>query len=288
MDYTGFMLIAVQEAEHSLREGNCGFGAVIVKGGEIVSQAHDTEKTARDSAAHAELTAIRQAAAKLGRTLTDCQIISTHEPCPMCATALLWAGIDTVVYGYSIKEAIQQGRNRIDLSCRELFERAGKAVTIHEGVLHDRCAVLYDNQVRDQIDRLRGADETALRSMAAALTQKRLAWFAANHDLALIQSGDLLDAAYTVFLRKLDLKPENAPIVERGPGHVTFYSRNFCPTLEACRILGLDTRFVCRCLTEQPTTELLKQIDPRLRFSRNYDTLRPYGHFCEETISTDG
>lgn len=40
-------------------------------------------------------------------------------------------------------------------------------------------------------------------------------------------------------------------------------------------------------LTERPTTELLQQIDPRLRFSRNYDTLRPHGQYCEETISID-
>ena len=155
MDYTPFMLLAIREAEHSLREGNCGFGAVIVRDGQLVAQAHDTEKTAQDPTAHAEMTAIRQAAVKYGRDLAGCQIISTHEPCPMCATAILWAGMDTIIYGHSIGEAIRQGRKRIDLSCREIFDRAGKPVTIQDGVLHDQCAILYDKSGRDEIHKLR-------------------------------------------------------------------------------------------------------------------------------------
>ena len=64
-------------------------------------------------------------------------------------------------------------------------------------------------------------------------------------------------------------------------------SSNFCPTLEACRILDLDTRFVCRHLTEKPTTDLLRQIHPKLRFTRNYESLRPNAPYCEEMIILD-
>jgi hypothetical protein len=64
-----------------------------------------------------------------------------------------------------------------------------------------------------------------------------------------------------------------------------FHSMNFCPTLEACRILGLDTRHVCRKLNENATNILVKQIDTRLNFSRNYDKLRPYSEYCEEMIN---
>lgn len=75
-----FMLVAVDEAEFSLREGNCGFGAVIVRNGEIVAKSHDTEKTDRDPTAYAELTVIRKAAAVLGRHLTGCQIVRPMSP----------------------------------------------------------------------------------------------------------------------------------------------------------------------------------------------------------------
>jgi tRNA(adenine34) deaminase len=286
-DILDFMRQAIQEAELSLREGNCGFGAVIAKGRDIVAKSHDTEKTDRDPTAHAELTAIRKAASQLGRHLDGCMIVSTHEPCPMCATAIVWAGIETVAYGYAIREAIEQGRNRIALSCKEVFERAGKNIAIHEEVLRDQCSVLYDRKVREQVAKLRDADEAAICQMADEITAKRLAWSEANRPLMPSASQDVVGAAYELLMRKLGITPENAPIVSRGPKHVQFASRNFCPTLEACRILGLDTRMVCKHLTEMPTTAFLRQIHPKLRFSRNYDTLRPYGEVCEETISLD-
>jgi len=203
----------------------------------------------------------------------------------MCAAAILWAGIDTVVYGISIAESLREGRRRIDLSCRELFERAGRNVVVREGVLHDECAVLYNREVRDQIAFLRSADERALRERAEAIARKRVEWFHAARPLEGIASGSPLNDAYTVFLRKLGLTPADAPVMNRDTTHLTLASRNFCPTLEACRILGLDTRFVCRHLTEEPTEVLLRLVDPRLRFTRTYDTLRPHGACARKPFS---
>jgi len=127
-DFQEFMKLAIEEAEASLREGNSGFGAVIAQDGRIISRAHDTEKTDLDPTAHAELTAIRKAASLLGRHLDGCLILSTHEPCPMCAAAIVWSGIKEVGYGCSIKEALEQGRKRIDLSCRRYSNGPGKAL----------------------------------------------------------------------------------------------------------------------------------------------------------------
>jgi len=94
-----FMVVAIEEAKISLQEGNCGFGAVIAQNGELIAKAHDTEKTGGDSTAHAEMIAIRCASAKLGRNLSGCILITTHEPCPMCATAIIWSGITEIAYG---------------------------------------------------------------------------------------------------------------------------------------------------------------------------------------------
>jgi hypothetical protein len=54
--------------------------------------------------------------------------------------------------------------------------------------------------------------------------------------------------------------------------------------LEACKVLQLDTRKVCRLYSECSTDTLVKQIHPKLRFSRNYEKLRPYHESCEEII----
>ncbi len=87
-----------------------------------------------------------------------------------------------------------------------------------------------------------------------------------------------------MLLAKLGISESEAPVVQRAEGRVVFHSRNFCPTLEACNILGLDTRRVCRLYGEEATDRLIRRLDPRLRFSRNYEMIRPRGEYCEELI----
>jgi tRNA(Arg) A34 adenosine deaminase TadA len=69
-DYKKFMKIAIEEAKDSLKEGNKGFGAVLVKNGKIIAKAHDTEVTNSSPTAHAEMNAIRKAAKNYGKDLT--------------------------------------------------------------------------------------------------------------------------------------------------------------------------------------------------------------------------
>ena len=142
------MGIALEEAKESLKEGNNGFGAVVVKDDQILVRTHDREESECDPTSHAELNAIRLAAQRCGRDLGDCTLVCTHEPCPMCAAALVWSGMKTVVYGYSIAEALAEGRKRIDLNCRELFTRAKSDIRVYEGILHDQCSILYRKEVR--------------------------------------------------------------------------------------------------------------------------------------------
>lgn len=120
------MQLAIDEAKISLREGNHGFGAVITRNNEIIAKAHDLEETDCGPTSHAEINAIRIASGIVGKDLKGCILFSTHKPCPMCATAILWAGIDHIVYGCSIEDSIKQGRNRIELYCEELFNRGRK------------------------------------------------------------------------------------------------------------------------------------------------------------------
>jgi guanine deaminase len=102
-----FMKLAIDEALAGLKSNEGGpFGAVIVKNGEIVSFAHNEVIKTNDPTAHAEVTAIRKASSKLGRfDLSDCEIYSSCEPCPMCFAAIHWAKIKKLYYGSTREDA---------------------------------------------------------------------------------------------------------------------------------------------------------------------------------------
>jgi len=81
-------------------------GAVVVYGGRIVGRGWNQVETIRDSSRHAELTALKQAAKKLGRwRLTGCTLYATLEPCAMCAGAMVLARIDRLVFAASDPKA---------------------------------------------------------------------------------------------------------------------------------------------------------------------------------------
>lgn len=141
--------------------------------------------------------------------------------------------------------------------------------------------------IQTEIDRLRGADDAALSALNEDSIRRRSAWFAENKERFTFLSDDPLDSAYRLLLARFHIQPEEAPVVSRTDRSITFHSQNFCPTLEACKRLGLDTRHVCRCINEDSTNQLIRRIDPHLRFSRNYEKLRPYAAYCEEMISFD-
>ena len=274
--------IAIEEAKKSLREGNSGFGAVIVKDDAIISKAHGSDTISKDPTAHAELSAIRLASKILNGNFERCMLVSTHEPCPMCSTAIVWSGIKHIAFGYSIKEALKQKRKRIDLTSEELFKRAGINIEITSSVKKDECGLLYNQKVRKSIKQLRNTDSNDLKIQAEELKNKRLNWF--DKQEIKIDRDDPLGSAYSLFLSKLEITPAEAPIVNRKENKLVIHSKNFCPTLEACKILGMDTREVCKKINEEPTQAFLQQIDSRLMFTRNYDAIRPYKDYCEEKI----
>ena len=101
------MKIAKDESEKGMRLNEGGpFGAVIVKKGKIISKAHNTVLKTNDPTNHAEMIAIREASKKLKRfDLSDCEIYSSCEPCPMCFSAIHWAKIKKVYFGCTRKDA---------------------------------------------------------------------------------------------------------------------------------------------------------------------------------------
>jgi len=120
------------------------------------------------------------------------------------------------------------------------------------------------------------------------LTQKRLRWYEENKGRLDLEGSDVRKAYALLLLRYMGLRQEEVPIVYEDEKRIVWRSRNFCPVLEACARLGLDTRDVCREAEEKPVQELISKINPRLRFSRNYEKIRPYSEYCEESIELVG
>jgi tRNA(adenine34) deaminase len=95
-----FMDLALDEAHAAKETGEVPIGCVIVHDGDMIAQAGNRTLADRDPTAHAEIVAIRQAAAALGtERLTDCDLYVTLEPCTMCAAAISFARIRRLYYG---------------------------------------------------------------------------------------------------------------------------------------------------------------------------------------------
>jgi len=95
-----WMRMALQEAALAAQEGEIPVGAVLTRGDELLARTHNLREQTQDPTAHAELLALREGALKLGqRRLTDCTLYVTLEPCPMCAGAMVMAGLGTCIYG---------------------------------------------------------------------------------------------------------------------------------------------------------------------------------------------
>lgn len=94
-----------------MRKSNGGpFGAVIVKNGKIIAHGHNMVIGTNDPTAHAEIVAIRKTTAKLKRfDLSDCEIYSSCEPCPMCLGAIHWAKMRKLYFGCTRRDAAAIG-----------------------------------------------------------------------------------------------------------------------------------------------------------------------------------
>jgi tRNA(adenine34) deaminase len=96
-----FMQSALDEAVAAVAHDDVPVGAVVIgPDGEVLARRHNERELSKDPTAHAELLALRDAAATLGRWRLDgCTLVATLEPCPMCTGAALAARVATVAFG---------------------------------------------------------------------------------------------------------------------------------------------------------------------------------------------
>ena len=134
-----YMALALDEARLAGAIGEVPIGAVVVCDGAVVARAHNRREADHDPAGHAELLAIRAAAAKLERwRLSDCTVYVTLEPCPMCAGLMHQARISRCVYAAPDPKAGALG-TLYDLHDDE---RLNHRFDVTRGVLEDESAAL--------------------------------------------------------------------------------------------------------------------------------------------------
>lgn len=119
-----FMQMAINLSIENVANGGGPFGAVIVRNGEVIATGVNRVTANNDPTAHAEVSAIREACAKLGNfKLEGCTIYTSCEPCPMCLSAIYWAGISRIFYGNTKADA--------------------KAINFDDSFIYDEIALPY-------------------------------------------------------------------------------------------------------------------------------------------------
>ncbi len=122
-----FMEMAIRLSEENIDNGGGPFGAVIVRNGEVIATGANRVVPNSDPTAHAEVMAIRNACSKLGTfQLTGCTVYSSCEPCPMCLSALYWAGVSRICYGNTKDDA--------------------KAIDFDDSFIYDQLELSYDER----------------------------------------------------------------------------------------------------------------------------------------------
>lgn len=135
-DDEAWMRLALEEARLAASSGDVPVGAVIVRDGAVIGRGRNRREQDNDPTAHAEVMAIRQAAAAVGAwRLTGCTLYVTIEPCPMCAGALVLARIDRLVYGAADPKTGAAGSLWNIVQDRRLNHR----LEITAGVLEPEC-----------------------------------------------------------------------------------------------------------------------------------------------------
>ncbi|MFF7310622.1 tRNA adenosine(34) deaminase TadA [Streptomyces sp. NPDC008137] len=143
------MRLALDQAAEAVRGGDVPVGAVVLApdGTTVLAAGHNEREAGGDPTAHAELLAIRRAAAELGQwRLAGCTLVVTLEPCTMCAGAIQQSRVDRLVYGARDEKAGAAGSLWDLVRDRRLNHRP----EVIEGVLAGECARLLSGFFRNR------------------------------------------------------------------------------------------------------------------------------------------
>src|SRR5262249_33676155 len=157
-----WMELALELARLAATAGEVPVGAVVIKDGVVIGRGHNRNLTDSDPTGHAELVALRDAAARLGNhRLVGCTIFATIEPCAMCAGAMVHSRLARLVYGASDPKAGAAGSVLTVLNHPQLNHR----MEVTAGVLADQCSEVLTSffQSRRNLSRFAGVSEAGAR-----------------------------------------------------------------------------------------------------------------------------
>lgn len=146
-----FMRRAIDLSQQKMDE-NCGgpFGAVIVRGGKIIGEGWNCVTSTNDPTAHAEMVAIRNAAANSKNfKLEGCDIYTSCEPCPMCLAAIYWARIDKIFYANMREDAERIGFDDAFLYREIALPENKRSLPVYP-LLREEAKIVFENWQKKQ------------------------------------------------------------------------------------------------------------------------------------------
>jgi len=144
---TNFMEKAISQAQKAYDLGEVPVGALIIRKGEVLSEAHNLTGSMKDPTAHAEVLAIRKASERLRDwRLVGCTLYTTLEPCAMCAGALVLSRIERLVFGAADPKSGMVG-SLGNLVCDD---RLNHRLEVTSGILQDESADLLRSYFKNR------------------------------------------------------------------------------------------------------------------------------------------
>lgn len=150
-----FMKEAIRQARLAQKEGDYAVGAVLIKNDKIIASCSNRSKRDENPIAHAETLAILEGCKKFKtRHLSNCVLYATHEPCPMCASVIVWARLKGVVYGtryIDMKKYRKHNGNKkylwrtIDIPFQKIVDLSTEKIEIVKNFLRSDCVKLFHN-----------------------------------------------------------------------------------------------------------------------------------------------
>lgn len=139
-----YMRQAIALAKEAMANGDHPFGALLVKEGVVVLTAVNTVHTHHDITRHAELNLVSQAAQQFSpEFLAGCTLVTSTEPCAMCAGAIYWSGISRVLFGCSAAALGAIAGDDFLIPCTEIFARGSRPVTVIGPVLEEAGTAVH-------------------------------------------------------------------------------------------------------------------------------------------------
>lgn len=150
--HTPNMELTIELARIAATQGDRPFGCLIVdEPGRVLAKSAGSESPV-DPTRHCEVVAIRQACQARGRLLEGCTLYSTHEPCIMCAGAILHAKVSGVIFG-SWREDLQLLFRSRNIPIEELLRDTSHPPVVVGGFLRDQCVALFDTEIEHEVAR---------------------------------------------------------------------------------------------------------------------------------------